>query len=130
MARLASPRAVNGQLFARNHVRINRLCSRIAVMTENEILSAVAAHLKTFRHYRRRSDAFDNRVRAESSCKALNFSETRRRFRKFFNVDCVISAKDLRQFQTRRGTADYDTRQSARAFGNGERRQPDRSAAL
>src|SRR4029453_5615811 len=99
MSRFPGPRPDHLQLLARNDVRIERHRPGIAVMAENKIASAIAAHLYTFYDRRWNSDTFEHYARAIAAGQFTYCFYACLGVLDLFDVDQVISTKPPRHLE-------------------------------
>src|SRR5258705_4859618 len=108
MSRFAGPRADHLQLLARNDVRIERHRPGIAVVAENKIASAIAAHLYAFYDRRWNADTFEHCVRAIAAGQFPHGFNARFRLVHLADIDYVVSAKPPRHLEAISGSAHDD----------------------
>ena len=107
MARFTRPRTKHLKLLARDDVRIKRDRPRIAIMSEDEIFSAVTAHFHAFDNRRWISNALQNSVRAITTRELPDGFEAGGWFRERFEIDGVVSAEAFCHIEPVLRTADH-----------------------
>src|SRR2546426_10466753 len=90
MAWLTRPRAKHLELLARDHVRVERNCSRVAVVTEHQIFSSVPTHLHTLCDRAGKPDTFEHRVPPVTAAQSPHGVAARFSFTHFDNVNRVV----------------------------------------
>src|SRR5207249_714449 len=93
MTGFAGPRSQNLQLLARDHVRIERHRTAVAIVTQHEILAAVAAHLHPFWHGAGSPDTLDHHICPVASREFANGRDSLGGLAQLLDIERVIGAE-------------------------------------
>ena len=130
MPRFARPRSENFELLARDEVGIEGNRSRVTIVTQDKIFSAVAAHFQAFRHGGRNSGALQHHVRPVTGSDSAHGLDAGGRFAHFVEVNRVIGAKSPGQFQPMFRSSNHRHPGGPGISRDRQRRNTDRSGAL
>src|SRR4051812_27276352 len=108
MSWLARPGPKHLQLFARNHMRIERHGPGVAIVTQDKVFPSIPAHFHSFSHHAGAPDTLQNRIRPKTSGRFADGLNPRGRRFKLIKVDHMVRAEPLRVFESLLWSADHD----------------------